>query len=222
MEREIGYVDGNLEIERLETDSEDFYRGLFAGVESAIEVYGENPNFNCTYHPSTGKCEKKTPCFGCAASGIETEEPAPDYFKGYDAGYDLGVSFVAEQENEYWRDPLVHGDLDDLFGEIENSDTSEYAKGHQAGFDLGCAVGYEEGLANALVDEVILDSEFLDIAFSLREGLRGLLVNNFENKEYGRKNDFKIFECQHTLLNLVEWWAMEKVYSYWDKKEKEE
>lgn len=221
MERLIGFVDGNLEVERLPEDTDDFYRGLFAGVEAAIEVYGENPNFNCTYHPSTGKCEKKTPCFGCAASGIETEEPAPDYFRGYDVGYDLGISFILEENAEYWRDPEGYGDLDDLWHEIENSETSEYAKGHQAGFDSGCAVGYEEGLNDALASEVILDGEFLDITFNLREGLRGLLVNDFEN---GRNTDFrfKVFDCQHTLLNLVEWWAMEKVYSYWDKKEKEE
>lgn len=242
MERLIGFVDGNLEVERLESDTTDYYRGLFAGVEAAIEVYGKKPTYNCTYHPLTGSCDKAQPCFGCAASSIECEEPAPDYFKGYEAGYDLGISYVAEEEKrrlkiceeaerkaETLKEAFeVYRSIDDLWEEIENEDEDfteglEYAKGHGEGYNWGYDAGYEQGVEDVHTDEVVLDSEFLDMVYKLKEDIRHLTISGetadkipFEDL---RCHNFAVYDCHHALIGLVEWWAMDKVYSYWNRKE---
>lgn len=235
MGRLIGFVDGNLEVERLDSDTTDYYRGLFAGVEAAIEVYGKKPTYNCTFHPLTGSCDKAQPCFGCAASGIECEEPAPDYFKGYEAGYDLGISYVAEEEErrkkriEELQAGNAYKSVDALWEELEDDNFSEgleYARGHSDGYNFGYDVGYEQGVEDVHNDEVVLDSEFLDMVYALKEDIRRLALTKETAEKLSfedlRQHNFSVYDCHHALIGIVEWWVMDKVYSYWNRKEKEE
>ena len=199
MKRIIGYVDGELEVERLETDSDDYYRGLFAGVESAIEENNQSSSY-----------------FGSIFSGIKSEDATPDYFKGYEAGYDLGISYVIEKRIKPCEEIKIKEDIDISKG-------LEYAKGYSDGYNYGYDIGYERGVEEVFNDEVVLESEFLDMVYALKEDVRRLALTgeaaeklNFEEL---RKHNFAVYDCHHTLIGIVEWWAMDKVYKYWNKKE---
>jgi hypothetical protein len=238
MERIIGFVDGELEVERLESDTEDYYRGLFAGVEAAIEVYGKKPTYNCTFHPLTGSCDKAQPCFGCAAAGIDCEEPTPDYFKGYEVGYDLGIAYITEEAQRRTKRiedaeksnviRVNFGCDEDLLAPVDQeiAEGLQYAKGHSDGYNFGYDLGYEQGVEDVHLDEVVLDSEFLDMVYNLKEDIRHLTISGETAEKLSfedlRQHNFSVYDCHHALIGIVEWWVMDKVYSYWNRKEKEE
>lgn len=238
-ERIIGVVNGKLEVEKLDSDSEDFYKGYYDGVYNAYECYELQTEHNCPYI-ELGSCDRAKPCYGCEQCLDDLEEPSTDYFLGYEAGYDKGLllwydtQYPTKQpmtldefskQEELWNnvgEPMTQEELDELHCVEEDDsylDELSFIQGKKIGFDSGYEVGYAEATDDIEKYNVVLDCEFLDQIQEFKEQILSYCkeYDNGKNKDH----NFMLYDLHHSLICLTEAWVMDQVWKYWDKNKEE-
>ena len=217
--RVIGVVDGIVDVEKLDTDSDDFYKGYCDGINAAYEVIHDNPEFNCPHLP-TCNCDKSIPCISCenAPAPIDASD---DYMTGYDAGYRKGeiIFRVENKEEKEELDELHCIGTEEEFDEgfFENSydvwydygRTEGLMQGRDIGYEYGFEKGYEEAEKNVREYNVVLSGEFLAEVKELSNKILSY------QKKGEKDHNFMLYDINHALMNVVESWAMEQIYDFW-------
>lgn len=209
--RLIGVVDGVVKVERLDTDTDDYYKGYVDGLRAAYEVYYLKKERNCPVS-SHCSCDRSAPCSDCDMLDEDAKTaPSDDYKKGYEDGYFKGECGFFEQFEDDVETPAEE---DDLFKAYDQGYTEGLVEGREIGFNDGYDAGYKEAQSY----NVILDGELLDQIYDFKEEILSYRKEPWrENREH---NDM-IFELHRGLIELTENWVMNQVWDYWYKREEE-
>ena len=243
--RMIGVVDGIVDVERLKTDTSNFYYGYRDGVRAAYEVLVEKPKFNCPYS-TTCNCDKSIPCACCEGSPASVEI-SDDYKRGYDIGYEKGEElfydnpefnagwskYVKDEEyfekghdmsyNRGYTDGVVRG-YDKA--KVEFAEGITYAEGHSAGYDegydvgyeVGIDVGYEEAINEVDEDHLLLDRDLLEhlgYILYLTKSAISKTVKMADDNILTATYRKNLYSIHHEITALTEKLVMEQVYAFW-------
>ena len=218
-DRMVGIVNGVVEVERLDTDTNDFYAGYVAGAEAAYEVYLKNPAFNC--HTGVfASCDRSIPCGKCDFNDGFKRELSEEYCRGYDAGY--------TKCSAAWGDLIPDGlrNTDDeccecgCFNE-EDVLNPKYVKGYRTGYNRG----FEDGVDDGMGDVLELDEEILDAIYEIREQIKGIqrVGQDLDNPDAATSRMVvELYGVQGKLTGLVQMLVMDNVFKYWHKRQIEE
>lgn len=133
-DRMIGFVDGTVEVEKLKTDSDDYYEAYCAGARAVYSVI------------------------------TETQSSIKDGWNVYSRPMTLDELKKQEDLWESIGEPMTQEELDELhhveedFDEIDEIYDCGFKSGRNVGFNEGYGCGYNE----AKEYNVILDGEILD------------------------------------------------------------
>lgn len=218
-DRLVGIINDKVEVQRLESDSDDFYAGYVAGVEAAYEVYLKKPAFNC--HTGVfASCDRSIPCDRCDFNDGFKRELSEEYCQGYDAGY--------TKCSAAWGDLIPEGlrNADEERGECRYFDEEEiwnpkYIKGYKRGYNQG----FEDGVDDGMGDILELDEDVLDAIYEIREqikGIQGYARTVEEPDEITHRMVIELYTVQTKLTDLAQMLVMDNVFKYWHKRQIEE
>ena len=228
-DRIVGIVNRRVEVERLDSDTEDFYTGYVAGANAAYVVYLKNDKFTCPFHPNIG-CDRSIPCDECNFNTFFKRELSDDYRSGYDLGYERCSAAWSDLIPEGLRslDAMEDYEEDDdgwydgnCAKEYENALNPKYRDGFKKGYNSGFADGLDDGLGDILE----LDEEVLDAIYDIRQQIKdiqGLALGLDEPDATTSRMVIELYGVQGKLTDLAQTIVMDNVFKYWHKKQVEE
>lgn len=218
-DRLVGIVNGVVEVERLDTDTEDFYKGYVAGAEAAYEVYLKKPAYNC--HTGVfASCDRSIPCDRCDFNDGFKRELSEEYCRGYDAGY--------TKCSAMWGDLIPEGlrNVDEECcerGDFYEEDVlnPKYVRGYKNGYNRGFEDGFDDGMGDVLE----LDGDVLDAIYEIREQIKEIqrVGQGLENPDATTsKMVVELYGVQGKLTDLAQMLVMDNIFKYWHKRQIQE
>lgn len=125
------------------------------------------------------------------------------------------------EDKEYREDPLVKYEREvwDSIGTEEDtllSDGLEYAHGYSAGYDFGFERGYTEAEKDIRDYNVVLSGDFLAEVKELSNKISSY------HKKGEKEHNFMLYDINDALMNVVESWAMEQIYDFWNSMDEDD
>lgn len=228
-DRMAGIINGEVDVERLESDSDDFYAGYVAGVKAAYLFYIKRPKCTCPFQLCLS-CDRSIPCDNCDFNHGFKRELSVDYCRGYSSGYERCSAAwddffpeeirkdngIFEYSNEEKDDYCERGEFDE--NGIWNS---KYILGYKKGYNNGFEDGQSDGM-----DEVLeLDEDVLDAIFEIRQQIKeiqGLAQRLEEPDAVTSRMVVELYGVQGKLTDLTQILVMDNVFMYWHKRQIEE
>jgi len=216
-DRMVGIFYGEVEVERLDTDTDDFYEGYVAGAEAAYEVYLKKPAYNCP----TGvfsSCDRAIPCDKCEFNDGFKRELSEDFCRGYDEGYTTCSVKWSSLIPKSLRNAEEDDDNNIYDGCVLNS---KYEKGYRKGYNQGFEDGFNDGMGEVLV----LDEDVLDAIYEIREQIKEVqrVGQGLENSDaVTSRMVVELYGVQGKLTDLAQMLVMDNVFKYWHKRQIEE
>ena len=131
---------------------------------------------------------------------------------------------LVKYEREVWDslgEPMTQEELDELhcIGSEEDallSDGLEYAHGYSAGYDFGFEKGYTEAEKDIRDYNVVLSGDFLAEVKELSTKISSY------HKKGEKDHNFMLYDINDALMNVVESWAMEQIYDFWNSMDEDD
>lgn len=172
----MGIFNGKVDVERLDSDTEDFYQGYLAGARAAFLFYVKKPKCTCPFQLCLS-CDRAIPCDNCEFNHGFKRELTTDYCRGYHQGYERRAAAwddifpeeirkdngIFEYSNEEQDDccECRRFDEDDIWN-------SKYFLGYKKGYNNG----FEDGLSDGMDEVLELDEDVLDAIFEIRQQIK--------------------------------------------------
>lgn len=218
-DRLVGIINDEVEVERLESDSDDFYAGYVAGAKAAYLVYIKKPNHTCPLQLCLS-CDRSIPCDRCDFNDGFKRELSEEYCQGYDAGYmkcsAAWGEIIIDDFRNFDEERCECGRFDE-----EDILNPKYVKGYKNGYNRG----FEDGLSDGMGDILELDGDVLDAIYEIREQIKEI-----QRVGQGLESPNAVTSCmvvelygvQGKLSDLAQMLVMDNVFKYWHKRQVEE